>query len=54
MFLVCGSVAIAVLLTAAPMYFFGKRIRAFYARHDILKWLHLDPAPGQDSSTFIH
>jgi hypothetical protein len=54
MFLVCGSVSIAVLLTAAPMYVYGKRIRAFYARHDILKWLHLEHEPGHDSSTFVH
>jgi hypothetical protein len=41
MFITCGSVAIAVLVTALPMYIFGKRIRAFYARHDILKSFHL-------------
>jgi len=42
MFITCGSVAVGVLLTALPMYIFGKRIRAFYARHDILKMFHLD------------
>jgi magnesium-transporting ATPase (P-type) len=42
MFITCGSVAVAVLCTALPMYIFGKRIRAFYARHDILKMFHLD------------
>ncbi len=31
-----------VILTALAMYIFGKKIRAFYARHDILKMFHLD------------
>jgi len=42
MFITCGSVGIGVLLTAIPMYIYGKRIRAFYARHDLLKIFHLD------------
>jgi magnesium-transporting ATPase (P-type) len=42
MFVTCGSVSVAVLCTALPMYIFGKKIRAFYARHDILKMFHLD------------
>ena len=42
MFITCGSVAVAVLCTALPMSIFGERIRAFYARHDILKMFHLD------------
>jgi hypothetical protein len=41
MFLICGSISIAVLLTAFPIYVFGKKIRAFYARHDILAMFHL-------------
>ena len=42
MFITCGSLAIGVLCTAFPMYIFGKRIPALYARHDILKMFHLD------------
>ena len=42
MFITCGSVSLGVLVTALPMYIFGKRIRAFYARYDLLKLFHLD------------
>jgi hypothetical protein len=41
MFIVCGSVAVGVLATAFPMYIYGKKIRAFYARHDLLELFHL-------------
>jgi len=37
MFIVCGTVNVGLLVTAIPIYIFGKRIRAFYSRHDILK-----------------
>jgi hypothetical protein len=42
MFITIGSVQIAVLLSALPIYIFGKKLRGFYSRHDILKNLNLD------------
>jgi hypothetical protein len=41
MFITCGLINIALLCTALPMYIFGKKIRAYYAKHNILKAFHL-------------
>jgi hypothetical protein len=41
MFIVCGSVNVGLLVTALPIYIFGKKIRAYYSRHDLLKSLGL-------------
>ncbi|KAL1987647.1 hypothetical protein VTN96DRAFT_2888 [Rasamsonia emersonii] len=40
-FIAIGSIQVGVCLLAVPMYIFGKRNRSFFARHDILKLLHL-------------
>ncbi|KAJ9248205.1 hypothetical protein DTO280E4_1772 [Paecilomyces variotii] len=40
-FLAIGSIQIVVCLLSVPMYIFGKRNRSFFARHDLLKMLHL-------------
>jgi hypothetical protein len=42
MFIVCsGSVNVGLLITALPIYIYGKRIRSYYAHHDPLKALVL-------------
>jgi hypothetical protein len=41
MFIVCGSVNVGLLVTALPIYIYGKRIRSYYAHHDPLKALGL-------------
>ena len=41
MFIVCGSVNVGLLVTASPIYILGKKIRAYYLRHDLLKALGL-------------
>jgi hypothetical protein len=40
-FNVFGGVAIATAALAIPMYMFGKRLRAWWFRADILKKLHM-------------
>ncbi|OJJ47455.1 hypothetical protein ASPZODRAFT_141049 [Penicilliopsis zonata CBS 506.65] len=40
-FMSIASIQVAVCLLSIPMYIFGKRNRSFFARHDILKILHL-------------
>ncbi|KAI9788703.1 MAG: hypothetical protein M1816_006754 [Peltula sp. TS41687] len=40
-FKIIGSVQVAVCLLSIPMYILGKKNRAFFHRHDILKMLHL-------------
>jgi len=32
-----GSVQLVICLLSIPLYVFGKRIRSFYYRHDVLK-----------------
>ncbi|KAF3767155.1 MFS general substrate transporter [Cryphonectria parasitica EP155] len=36
-----GAVQVVICMLSVPMYIFGKRIRSFYYRHDILKILNL-------------
>ncbi|EED15301.1 MFS transporter, putative [Talaromyces stipitatus ATCC 10500] len=40
-FIAIGTIQIGICLLAIPMYVFGKRNRSFFARHNILKALHL-------------
>ncbi|KAL2046004.1 hypothetical protein N7G274_001451 [Stereocaulon virgatum] len=40
-FYIIGSVQIGICLLSIPMYLLGKRNRAFFNRHDILKMTHL-------------
>ncbi|PLB36338.1 putative MFS transporter [Aspergillus candidus] len=40
-FLAISSIQMGICLLSIPMYVFGKRNRSFFARHDILKLLHL-------------
>ncbi|KAL5363786.1 major facilitator superfamily domain-containing protein [Aspergillus floccosus] len=40
-FLAISSIQMAICVLSIPMYIFGKRNRSFFARHDILKALHL-------------
>ena len=37
MFLIFASIEVALILLSVPMYIFGKKNRAFFARHDLLK-----------------
>jgi hypothetical protein len=41
MFVIFGSIEIGLCLLSIPMYMFGKRNRAFFYRHDILKLARL-------------
>lgn len=41
MFIIFGSIEVAICCLSIPMYVFGKRNRAFFARHDILKLVKL-------------
>lgn len=40
-FVSVASVQIAICFLTVPLYFFGKKNRSFFARHDIFKILHL-------------
>lgn len=40
-FYIIASIQVGICLLSIPMYIFGKRSRAFFSRHDILKMLHL-------------
>lgn len=37
-----ASIQVGICLLSVPLYIFGKRIRAFYHRHDLLKLTGLD------------
>ncbi|KAH8737378.1 major facilitator superfamily domain-containing protein [Ilyonectria robusta] len=39
--LAIASIQVAVCLLSVPMYIYGKRVRAFYHRHDLLALTHL-------------
>ncbi|KAK5943314.1 hypothetical protein PMZ80_004321 [Knufia obscura] len=41
MFVVFGSIEVVICLLSVPMYVFGKRNRAFWGRHDILRMCNL-------------
>ena len=41
MFIVFGSIEMAICVLSIPMYVFGKRNRAYFHKHDILKMTHL-------------
>ncbi|EIT72836.1 hypothetical protein AFCA_003062 [Aspergillus flavus] len=40
-FLAISSIQMGICVLSIPMYIFGKRNRSFFARHDLLKILHL-------------
>jgi MFS family permease len=40
-FIIIGSVQVAICLLSIPMYILGKRNRSFFYRHDILRLTHL-------------
>jgi hypothetical protein len=41
LFIIFGSIEVAICLLSIPMYVFGKRNRLFFHRHDLLKMTHL-------------
>jgi len=41
LFIIFGSIEVAICLLSIPMYVFGKRNRLFFYRHDLLKMTHL-------------
>jgi hypothetical protein len=41
LFIIFASIELGIILLSIPMYVFGKRNRAFFARHDLLKMAHL-------------
>lgn len=41
-FIIIGSIQVAICLLSVPMYVLGKRNRSFYHRHDILRFLRLN------------
>ena len=41
MFIVFGSIEMGICVLSIPMYVFGKRNRAYFHKHDILKMTHL-------------